>query len=166
MNWKDLSQQLCHLAPIINFRVWSEIYRNDMKQWGVINLERESLSCIGYLCLDQSFAAYFSCEYYYLELLSNTSASIACDKTYCEFVSLRKKYLACLFWRRRKTAIRPWIWPKKILFICFQERTQNYLTYLPWDNHTKTNYALKASTFVCITLFHLIITEKLNKYCV
>ena len=49
------------------------------------------------------------------------------------------------------------------MLTCFQERNQNYLTNLPWDEHNKTPYAPEASLFV-LHYFIWVITEKLNKY--
>ena len=75
---------------------------------------------------------------YYLAVFSNISASIACVKTYCWYSCYFANYIFRVYSKEEKLGIQPWIWPKRLLFTCFQERTQNYFTYLPRDKHNKT----------------------------
>ena len=53
------SPEMCHMA-LINFRKWSEIYRNDMNQWRVINLERAQII---FMYLISLFGSKYCCTF-------------------------------------------------------------------------------------------------------
>ena len=151
------SPELCHLAHIINFRKWSEIYWNDMNQWRVIKLKREQIIFMYLISLFGSklFCIYFLgviiiWQYYQTPLLLLLMLNLL-----LVFILLRKP-IFCLFFSENQAYSLEFD-PKNYCSHAFKKETKTISQIYLETNTTRHLMLLKLLCLYYIISFGLLL---------